>query len=435
MSRIIRAVLLLSFLLVTAQADGYDADVAEDWLLNLAGYLSGIPPLNDPTETGDLSRPGEYLLQYDFGTVITQGETEPKRGSIVEVTMETAKIADCLGHTVGMRIEDLNIPETQNPMFPLTLVSMQQTGIGWLWIYGNDGKTYGVEWVSYRMDGDQATEMVLTYTVAEDIITSIRIRRNKMTADEAMGNLSSVGELDETQRASSRAVRNNQPAFSAKDTTLNGTLIIAKPVDHLAGLLESPESTQTLPAGQGRLLLYDGLIISCNLEEQTGVETVYGVTAVKEKYTGPRAIQVGMTLSEILERFRCDRTVTTAGGTLYQDDADPENLCQGKLVCFDENEESLIYGCRVEGQGLWLEVTFQNERASGWRVYLDSQMANQPGNADFSGMQNDKEGMNLAFPSAPENSMQTDTESWIKEMDTVNATGRTDRGMKRIGTI
>ena len=68
-------------------------------------------------------------------------------------------------------------------------------------------------------------------------------------------------------------------------------------------------------------------------------------------------------------------------------------------------------------------------------MYLDSQMANQPGNADFSGMQNDKEGMNLAFPSAPENSMQTDTESWIKEMDTVNATGRTDRGMKRIGTI
>ena len=372
MRKILFAALLLSLFLVTAQADEYDAVMAEDWLMNLAGYLSGVQPLNDPRETGDLSRPGEYLLQYDFGTVMTKGETEPKRGSIVEVTMETAKIADCLGHTVGMRLADLNIPAAQEPAFPLTLVSMQQSGIGWLWVYANDGKTYGVEWVSYRLDSSQATEMVLTYTVAEGIVTAIRIRKNEMTADEAMANLSSVGELDETQRASARAERNDQPAFSEQDATLNGTRILAQPVDRLSGLQETPESTQTLPAGQGRLLLYDGLIVSCNLEEQTGVETVYGVTAVKEKYAGPRDIRVGMTVSEVLNRFRCDRTVTTAGGTLYLEETDPDQLPQGKLVRFDENEESLIYGCRANGQGLWLEVTIRNERVNAWRMYMDS---------------------------------------------------------------
>ena len=85
------------------------------------------------------------------------------------------------------------------------------------------------------------------------------------------------------QRASARAVQNDQPAFSEQDATLNGTRVLSEPVDRLGGLLDSPESSQTLPAGQGRLLLYDGLIISCNLEEQTGVETVYGITAAKEK--------------------------------------------------------------------------------------------------------------------------------------------------------
>ena len=385
--------LVLSFFLVTAQAEEYDAVMAEDWLLNLAGYLSNVSPLNDPLETGDLSRPGEYLLQYDFGTVITREETEPKRGSIVEVTMETAKIADCLGHTVGMRLEALNIPATQNPAFPLTLVAMQQSGIGWLWVYAKDGETYGVEWVSYRMDSDQATEVVLTYTVEEGIINRIRVRKNEMTAEEAMANLSSVGELDETQRASARAVQNDQPAFSEQDATLNGTRVLSEPVDRLGGLLDSPESSQTLPAGQGRLLLYDGLIISCNLEEQTGVETVYGVTAAKEKYAGPRDLRVGMTLTEILERFRCDRTVTTAGGTLYLEESDPDQLPQGKLVSFDENEESLIYGCRAGERILWLEVTFRNERVSAWRMYTDTRM-------DAGNMDNRTDSVNMHVPTA-----------------------------------
>lgn len=361
--------LIICICLSAAVAEEYSARLAEDWLLNLADYLAGFETINDPTETGDLSRPGEYLLQYDFGTVVLRGETIPKRGAIVEVTMETPKIADCLGHAVGMNISDLGIPGLNNPVYPLTLASMQQEGIGWLWIYSTDGIPYGIEWVSYDLESAETTETVLTYSVRDGVITAIHARRSEMSESEALANLASVAELDATQRASARAEKNDLPALSLDDAVINGTALMRKSIDHLAQVIGDPDSSQNLPAGQGRLLLYDGLIAACNLEEQTGVETLRGFTVVSDIYTGPRNIRIGMALRETAALFRADRTVTSAGGTLYEERT-ASGLFEGQLVRFEENEETLVYRCESGEDALWLEMTFQNEQMTAWRLYL-----------------------------------------------------------------
>ena len=301
-----------------------------------------------------------------------QGEPIPVRGSLSDVTMETGKIADCLGHTVGMSVQELGIAGLSDPAYPLTLVALQQEGIGWCWIYARDGIPYGIEWVSYDLGDSQTVETALTYSVENGMITAIRTRVHEMTAEEAMANLSSVAELDAAQRASARAERNAMTAFEAGDALLNGTKVIYAASEQLARLLGDPVSSHNLPSGQGRLLMYDGLIAAVNLEEQTGVETIYGLTVVSDAYTGPRNIRVGMTLKETTGLFRCDRTVTSAGGTLYESDAD-SRLPQAKLLRFEGGEETLIYGCESGSITLWLEITFQSGRINAWRLYTGNQ--------------------------------------------------------------
>lgn len=62
-------------------------------------------------------------------------------------------------------------------------------------------------------------------------------------------------------------------------------------------------------------------------------------------------------------------------------------------MSFDENEESLIYGCRAGERILWLEVTFRNERVSAWRMYTDTRM-------DAGNMDNRTDSVNMHVPTA-----------------------------------
>ena len=344
----------------------FDAVKGMDWMLNLSDYLMGETPLNDPVETGDLSRPGQYLLQYDFGTVITEGTMQPSRGCIAEATMETSKIADCLGFTVGMNIEAIGDARILEPLYPLTLISMQQEGIGWMWVYGKEGHPYGIEWVSYQMEEEKATEVTLTYTVENQVIKTIRIKQTPMTREEAMGNLESVGEMNQAQSSQAKVIKNQEAAFSGADALLNGESFLSVEVYRIIARLGEPESVQSLPGSQGRLLLYPGAVFSCNLEEMTGVERIDALTVASDAYTGPREVQVGMTLNAVAALFRSDHTISSAGGTLYQ-----EARNQGQLVRYDAGEETLIYRASEQEREIVFEMSFREERMVSWRIYTE----------------------------------------------------------------
>ncbi|MBR6561629.1 MAG: hypothetical protein IKK78_01305, partial [Oscillospiraceae bacterium] len=65
------AALLIVLMILPAAtlAADMDAAVMENWLAQFAQALPAVPLLGDPQLTQDPSRPGEYLLEYAFGTV------------------------------------------------------------------------------------------------------------------------------------------------------------------------------------------------------------------------------------------------------------------------------------------------------------------------------------------------------------------------------
>lgn len=75
----------------------------------------------------------------------------------------------------------------------------------------------------------------------------------------------------------------------------------------LVQALGEPNEVQTLPAGGGRILLYDGAAVQLGLDEATGAEVVLGVTATGGGLTGPRGLAVGMTAADAAGRFRATR--------------------------------------------------------------------------------------------------------------------------------
>lgn len=53
----------------SACAQEMDAAVMRSWMNQFADALDMLTPLNDSTQTVDPARPGEYLIEYEFGTV------------------------------------------------------------------------------------------------------------------------------------------------------------------------------------------------------------------------------------------------------------------------------------------------------------------------------------------------------------------------------
>ena len=51
-----------------ALAQEYDAQQAKSWMEQFAQALSQLAPVNDPAQTLDPARPGEYLQEYEFGS-------------------------------------------------------------------------------------------------------------------------------------------------------------------------------------------------------------------------------------------------------------------------------------------------------------------------------------------------------------------------------
>ena len=61
--------------------------------------------------------------------------------------------------------------------------------------------------------------------------------------------------------------------FGADDLTVNGRAVIGAEAYVLVQALGEPNEVQTLPAGGGRILLYDGAAVRLGLDEATGAET------------------------------------------------------------------------------------------------------------------------------------------------------------------
>ena len=60
---------ILTALSGAALAQEYDAQQAKSWMAQFAQALLQFSPINDPAQTLDPARPGEYLQEYEFGTV------------------------------------------------------------------------------------------------------------------------------------------------------------------------------------------------------------------------------------------------------------------------------------------------------------------------------------------------------------------------------
>ena len=138
---------ILTALSGEALAQEYDAQQAKSWMAQFAQALLQFSPINDPGQTLDPARPGEYLQEYEFGTVQAATSGTPTAAQIEEIDVSTAQVTDARGVRVGMTLSEalggLSIPQAEGN---LAVVSTQETGVGWCWAYlGEDGvSAYGV---------------------------------------------------------------------------------------------------------------------------------------------------------------------------------------------------------------------------------------------------------------------------------------------------
>ena len=133
----------------SACAQEMDAAVMRSWMNQFADALDMLTPLNDSTQTVDPARPGEYLIEYEFGTVTATTPQTPNAEDILEIDVRTQQVTDCRGTRVGVSLQDalggIQIPQTDAN---LAVLSVQESGIGWCWAYVGDGNVYGVEWMT-----------------------------------------------------------------------------------------------------------------------------------------------------------------------------------------------------------------------------------------------------------------------------------------------
>lgn len=135
--------------------------------------------------------------------------------------------------------------------------------------------------------------------------------------------------------------------FGADDLTQNGRTVIGAEAYVLVQALGEPNEVQMLPAGGGRILLYDGAAVRLGLDEATGAEVVLGVTATGD-IPGPRGLQVGMTAQAAAGLFRCDADVYASGGALYIEGEAYGEPPFAEMSAESDGEATIRYLCRMD---------------------------------------------------------------------------------------
>ena len=357
----------------SACAQEMDAALMRNWLGQFADALNMLSPLNDPSQTVDPARPGEYLIEYEFGTVTAATAQTPSAEDILEIDVRTQQVTDCRGMRVGATLEEAlggtQIPRTDAN---LSVLSIQESGIGWCWAYVGDGNVYGVEWMTYdTQDMTDVKEYTLTYILSQDeTVSAIRIKKASSTQAQAETGLKTAIEMAEKQQKDLVLCPQNDAAvFMEEDMTVMGTKALGVPVYEWIAAMGEPVEMQTLPAGGGRLLMYEGAAVTLGLDEATGVEVVQGVSVTGSGLTGSRGLHVGMNLSEATALFRCDGDIGTDGGILYIEGEAYGEPPFGEMTAVQSGAATLRYACAMaSGETGWLEIGIENGVVSYWHM-------------------------------------------------------------------
>ena len=357
----------------SACAQEMDAALMRNWLGQFADALNMLSPLNDPSQTVDPARPGEYLIEYEFGTVTAATAQTPSAEDILEIDVRTQQVTDCRGMRVGATLEEalggMQIPRTDAN---LSVLSIQESGIGWCWAYVGDGNVYGVEWMTYdTRDMTDVKEYTLTYILSQDeTVSAIRIKKASSTQAQAETGLKTAIEMAEKQQKDLVLCPQNDAAvFMEEDMTVMGTKALGVPVYEWIAAMGEPVEMQTLPAGGGRLLMYEGAAVTLGLDEATGVEVVQGVSVTGSGLTGPRGLHVGMSLSETTALFHCDGDIGTDGGVLYIEGEAYGEPPFGEMTAVQSGAATIRYACAMaSGETGWLEIGIENGVVSYWHM-------------------------------------------------------------------
>lgn len=304
-----------------ALAQEYDAQVMTAWLSRFCEALSQLPLQGDPQRTADPARPGEYLLEYAFGTVTARTAERVQPEDVLEIDVRTQQVTDCRGMRVGVTLGEVtggrNIGRSSTQLYVL---DTQEAGIGFSWAYLGESGVYGVEYITYGGSGAEMTEYTLTYVLDEgQTVSAIRVRCAQTTQAQAEQAMRTAEEIASRQQGEVYAVANSAAMMTADDLTVMGVRALGTQVAELVTALGEPVEVQALEQGRGRLLLYEGAAVELCLNEQTGEEVACGVSASSADVTGPRGLCVGMSVQEAAALFRCDGDVYAVGGTLYME--------------------------------------------------------------------------------------------------------------------
>lgn len=370
----VRAAVLVCLLAgFSAQALAYDAGMAASWMDQFAEALAALAPVNDPSETTDPARAGQYLLEYEFGTVLSRVKENPTAQDILEIDVRTGQVTDCRGMRVGMRLEqalDGAVPAQGVAM--LQVLSAQETG--WSWAYVGENGVYGVEYIAYGEGGAAMKEYTLTYVIENDMITAIRVKTADATLAQAQDGLETAKEIASRQNAEIMIAANDRLALDAQGLQVNGRKALGVPVAQLIAAMGEPRDIQTLPEGAGRILLYDGAVVSLGFNEMIGEEIVRAVSVSTDAFEGPNRLLVGMTLREAGSLVRCDQNIYSRGGTLYLEGEAAGEAPYGEMKAVSEREMMLTYACEAEGDTALLQVIAVDGTITGWQMMYMSDM-------------------------------------------------------------
>lgn len=363
-----------------ALAQEYDAQVMTAWLSRFCEALSQLPLQGDPQRTADPARPGEYLLEYAFGTVTARTAERVQPEDVLEIDVRTQQVTDCRGMRVGVTLGEVtggrNIGRSSTQLYVL---DTQEAGIGFSWAYLGESGVYGVEYITYGGSGAEMTEYTLTYVLDEgQTVSAIRVRCAQTTQAQAEQAMRTAEEIASRQQGEVYAVANSAAMMTADDLTVMGVRALGTQVAELVTALGEPVEVQALEQGRGRLLLYEGAAVELCLNEQTGEEVACGVSASSADVTGPRGLCVGMSVQEAAALFRCDGDVYAVGGTLYMEgEAAGEPPC-GELLR-EGGETVLRYAAALpSGHAAVLSAGVTDSVITYWH-FFDNQEAGHDG--------------------------------------------------------
>lgn len=355
-----------------AGASALEAHAAQSWLERFALALESMEPVNDPARTEDPARPGEYLFEYAFGTVTCSGLQRPTAETIRQIDVRTSQVTDCRGLRVGDSLAKLpGALAAEGAGGRLYVLDASEENLCWSWAYTGESGVYGVEYIAYGADADNAaqmTEYMLTYVISDGAVSAIRMRMAEATQAQALDGVRTAAEIASRQQGETAAFANTQPMFAPQDMTLAGVRALGAEVASLVARIGEPMQIQTLPDGGGRILIYDGMAVTLAFDENTGMEIVRGVS-VSGGMSGPRGLAVGFSVQEAAALFRCDKDVSTFGGTLYvEGEALGEAPC-GMLFANGGGGMTLTYVCAAEdGREAVLEAGIQDGAVTYWRL-------------------------------------------------------------------